>query len=381
MRALIFAASLAVFLACGGQPPVVADGGSGGGSATGGGGGGATGGGSSSGGGGGSVTGGGAGGGSVTGGGTGGGAITGGGAGGGTADAGVVGPTGCVTDVGAGHHTFSCDSITYEVEIPTACASGGCGVVVDVHGATMTAAAEDKSTGLRATAGALGYVVVQPTAPLVFAYRSWTPGTDDPKVWAFLQQVVTALAINPKKLHFTGFSQGGAMTWRMLCAHADVLASVAPVAAADGQTLSALTPPFILDCPFTGAATPSQQVPILQMHGTADGLVPFSKAQQQRDAVIAAWSLGTPTTVTTDPKFVHTRSVSATGTTVEFLQHDYVAPGSLLLVNLGGHCLPGGQDLPPNGTPNANLYFSCVQPNGFTWGQQLMQFFVAHPRP
>src|SRR5665811_1486874 len=52
--------------------------------------------------------------------------------------------------------------------------------------------------------------------------------------------------------------------------HADVLASVAPVAAADGQNLVTLVPPFDLDCPFAGAATPSQQIPVLQMHGTAD---------------------------------------------------------------------------------------------------------------
>jgi polyhydroxybutyrate depolymerase len=286
-----------------------------------------------------------------------------------------------VSDVAAGHHSFSCDSITYEVEIPTACASGGCGVVVDVHGATMTATNEDKSSGLRAAGGALGYVVVQPTAPLVIGYHSWTPATDDPKVWTFVQQVVTALAINPKKLHFTGFSQGGAMTWRMLCAHADVLASVAPVAAADGQSLTSTTAPFVLDCSFTGSNLPSQQLPILQMHGTADGLVPFAKGQQQRDAVIAAWSLGSPSPVASDAKYAHTRYLSPTGTVVEFLQHDYVAPSSLLLVNLGGHCLPGGQDLPPGGTPSLTLYFSCAQPNGFVWGEKVMQFFVAHPRP
>lgn len=297
-----------------------------------------------------------------------------------TPDAGV-GPVGCVTTTTAGHHAFACDAITYEVEIPATCTAGGCGVVFDVHGATMTAAAEDKSTGLRAAATALNYIVVQPTAPLLFLARSWTPSIDDPKVWTFLQQLVTALVVNPKKIHFTGFSQGGAMTWRMLCAHADVLASIAPVAAADGQSLSPSAPPFVLDCPFTTLSRPSTQVPILQMHGTADGLVPFSKGQQQRDAVISAWSLTGPTTVASDAKFAHTRYVSPSGTVMEFIQHDYAAPGSLLLVNLGGHCLPGGADLPPNGTLSTTLYFSCVQPNAFVWGQQVMQFFVAHPKP
>lgn len=357
---VLFVVSVSLFFACGAQVPVVSDAGSSADSGVDAG---------SAGGGGGGMTGGGAGGGMTGGGGM----TTGGGGGATTIDAGVVGPVGCMSDVSSGHHSFSCDSITYEVEIPASCTGGGCGVVFDVHGATMTAATEDRSTGLRATAGALGYVVVQPTAPLVFGTRSWTPSTDDAKVWTFVGQLRTALAIDPKKVHFTGFSQGGALTWRMLCAHADVLASVAPVAAADGMTAFS-------DCSFSGG-TPSQQIPVLQMHGTLDGLVPFSKGVQQRAAAIAAWSLVGPTTVNSDPKFSHTRYLSPTGTVFEFLQHDYVAPGSLLLVNLGGHCLPGGADLPPGGTPTTSLFFSCVPPNSFVWGQLLMAFFVAHPRP
>ena len=364
MRVLL-AGLVSVLLGCGGQSPVVDAG-----TATGGGN--ATGGGSAMGGG--SAT----GGGNVTGGGTGGGSVTGGGTG--TGGGGVVAPTGCVSAVTSGHHSFSCDSVTYEVEIPAACTSGGCGIVFDVHGATMTAEAEDKSTGLKTSAAALGYVVVQPTSPSVAFTHTWTPSTDDPKVWTFLQQIVTALAINPKRIHVTGFSQGGAMTWRMLCAHADVLASVAPVAAADGQTFGTVTPPFVLDCAFTGSALPSRQVPILQMHGTADALVPFSKATQQRDAVVSAWALGAPVTVTTNPKFVHTRYTSASGTVVEFLQHDYTAPTNLVYY-LGGHCLPGGQDLPTSSIPSATMYFSCSEPTGFSWGQRVMQFFVAHPKP
>lgn len=34
--------------------------------------------------------------------------------------------------------------------------------------------------------------------------------------------------IDPMRIHMTGFSQGGALSWRFICDHADVLASVAP---------------------------------------------------------------------------------------------------------------------------------------------------------
>ena len=271
--------------------------------------------------------------------------------------------------------------MTYEVEIPSACTGGGCGVVFDIHGATMNAAGMEKSTGLRALGKAAGYVVVQPTAPLTFIGNSWTPSTDDAKVWTFTQQLLKALLIDPKRIHFTGFSQGGAMTWRMLCTHADVIASAAPIAAADGQSLSPASPPFVLDCAFDAANSPSTQRPILHMHGTADGLVQFSKGTQQRDAVIAKWSLGTPTVVTSDAKHSHTRYTSATGTVYEFLQHDYVVPSQLLASTLQGHCVPGGNDLPANGSIGQTSFFSCAQPSAFVWGQLVMQFFIDHPKP
>lgn len=300
----------------------------------------------------------------------------------GIVDAGTPKPVGCVSNIGAGHRTFVCSGVTYEVEIPTACsANGGCGVIFDIHGATMNATGMEKSTQLRVLGKAAGYVVVQPTAPLTFIGNSWTPATDDAKVWTFTQQLLEALVIDRKRIHFTGFSQGGAMTWRILCAHADVIASAAPIAAADGQSLTSTSPPFTLDCPFDSAASPSQQVPILQMHGTTDGLVPFGKATQQRDAVIAKWSFGSPTVIASDAKHTWTRFTNATGMVFEFLQHDYVVPPPLVFVPLQGHCIPGGKDLPINASLGQTMYFSCAQPNAFEWGKAVLQFFIDHPKP
>ncbi len=294
----------------------------------------------------------------------------------GAPDAGTRAPAavGCVTDVSAGHHSFGCEGLTYEVEVSAACALGGCGVVLDVHGATMSAASQNKSTKLRSLAPPLGYVVVQPSAASLLGVVSWTPSLDDPKVWAFLTALREAMVINPKKVHVTGFSQGGAMTFRFLCAHADELASVAPVAAGDGQSL-----PLALDCSFSGAGAPSQQVPVLHMHGTLDTLVNVTKGQQQRDAAIAGWGLGSPTVLSTSAGFTRTRYASATGTVYEYLEHSYSVEFQFAV--LGGHCLPGGDDLIANGDLGQTMFFSCAAPVAFTWGEQVMAFFVAHPRP
>jgi hypothetical protein len=116
------------------------------------------------------------------------------------------------------------------------------------------------------------------------------------------------------------------------------------------------------------------------MHGTVDGLVPIGKGTQQRDTALAAWNFtGTPTTVGSDADYTWTRYTNSSGGVYEFIQHDYEVPTPLLPVPLHGHCLPGGSDITPSTL--APMVFSCAPPNAFVWGQALMQFFAAHPRP
>ncbi|MBL8920322.1 MAG: hypothetical protein JNJ54_15755 [Myxococcaceae bacterium] len=289
-------------------------------------------------------------------------------------------PSGCVTSVAAGSHEFTCDGIRWDVEVTPRCALGGCGLVVDVHGLTMSADSLDKSTKLRAVGAPLGYVIAQPTAPRGVLGPSWTPATDDPKVWAAMNELRRAFVIDPRRVHMTGFSQGGAMTWRFTCRSADELASVAPIAAADAQTLSSNTPPFRLDCPFTAAERPSRPIPVLQMHGTLDGLVPIAKGEQQRDAALAAWQLGSPTVIGSSADFTHTRYTGPNGLSYEYLVHSWQAPTPSVLVPIRGHCIPGGADLRAGAPLTQTMFFSCQPPNAFVWGELVMAFFVAHPK-
>src|SRR5262245_3694540 len=49
----------------------------------------------------------------------------------------------CFPDPGPGHRVYACNGIDFDVEVPPACAGGGCGIILDVHGLTMSAAMED----------------------------------------------------------------------------------------------------------------------------------------------------------------------------------------------------------------------------------------------
>lgn len=288
------------------------------------------------------------------------------GQGGGGGGGASVGPVGCVTTTAPGHHVLGCDGgITYDLEIPAACALGGCGLVLDLHGYTMDADKQDENTGMRALGAQHGYVIVQPTAPVdALLQPSWSQAAHAPRVHAFVLDTVEALAIDPDRVHAMGFSQGGGMTQRLVCDHAEVYASASPIAAIAG-------------CAYEGADEPSVEVDLLFVHGRKDGIVPFfSQAVPQRDAVLAAWDFGAPTTLEESASHRARRWVTSSGTVLEHWEHDHESGSLAFGVPVAGHCVPGGQDI--GGFPAG---YSCEGSQAFTYGELAMAFFVAHPRP
>ena len=176
----------------------------------------------------------------------------------------------------------------------------------------------------------------------------------------FLQEVAALLKTNPKRVHAMGFSQGGGMTWRLLCDHADFFASMSPIGALQG-------------CAFKAGATPSREVPVLAVHAHNDAVVQFNQdAVKQRDAILAAWPFDAGTVIEEDPKHKATRYTTTKGTVFEFWEHDYEASSFILK----GHCFPGSQE--QVGFPVA---FGCADKGTFVYGKLALAFFQAHPAP
>jgi polyhydroxybutyrate depolymerase len=76
-----------------------------------------------------------------------------------------------------------------------------------------------------------------------------------------IAEIQTVASVDPKRIYLVGYSNGGFMSYRMACDHADIVAAIVSLA---GATFARPD-----DC------RPSEPVAVLQIHGTADDVIEF----------------------------------------------------------------------------------------------------------
>nr|WP_232004949.1 PHB depolymerase family esterase [Mycobacterium sp. ACS1612] len=153
---------------------------------------------------------------------------------------------------------------TYQLHVPPGPPSG---LVINLHGAGQSGGEQAAITNYDAVADQHGFVVAYPDG----IDLSWADGrgasvpdrqgVDDVGfLAALIDQLSRDYGIPPGRVFATGLSAGAFMANRLACQRADLVSAIAPVAG----TLSAAYP-----------CAPSQPVSVLQVHGTADPVVPF----------------------------------------------------------------------------------------------------------
>jgi polyhydroxybutyrate depolymerase len=292
---------------------------------------------------------------------------------GGGVDAGPDAPppvaSGCITDVSPGDHTFTCDGLQVDTRIPAACEAPGCGLILELHGDTGTGLLMDAHTKLRDLGEQHGYIVVAPTGPPYGGQPGSTwHSSNDPMLVDIVGQFASVFRVDAKKVHVTGFSRGGFVTWRLLCNHSDLFASAAPGGAGDGTDFGEET------C-FSGGRAPARPIPIVFLMGRTDAAVGYPSMMQIRDAAIANYAATGPQVVVQDTTYSH--NVWTGSSVIETFDHAYETVSDGPWASAQGHCIPGSTM-----DPYAPQYaIPCKLPNSFAWGDEVMTFFLAHPMP
>jgi polyhydroxybutyrate depolymerase len=224
----------------------------------------------------------------------------------------------------------------YDPTVPTP-------VVFCIHGLAqnsvmfcVTGAALDKKSD------AAGFILVMPNG----YQNSWNAGTccggasneklDDVALFrAIFAEVDHHLNVDHRRVYATGLSNGGYMSYRLACEASDLFAAIAPGAGAVG--INSIGGGTNASSDFT-TCDPKEAVSVLDTHGTADPLIPYSLQAPSLTLFSGKDGCGTTTLPATSPK-------SAGDTTcVTYAQCPAGIEVTGCSVSGGGHCWFGSPD-------------------------------------
>jgi polyhydroxybutyrate depolymerase len=142
-------------------------------------------------------------------------------------------------------------------------------LLIELHGGGGSGETIDGTTGFYAIADREGFVVAAPSATgtnwndgRVFISTE-TGGVDDVGfLSAMIDRIETQVEIDPGRVYVVGFSNGAIMTGRLACQLSERFAAVAQAAGTAAVLVAS-------------ACHPGRVLPILEMHGTADTVVPY----------------------------------------------------------------------------------------------------------
>lgn len=266
--------------------------------------------------------------------------------------------SGCITDTSpTSKRTLRCDSYSYNLSVPDNCGAADdpgadtCGLIMDIHGATMDGNDEEKQTKLAELGRAamdspfnapLNYIVIQPSGSKNASGKgSWLA-----KFRAILEEAAGDFKVDMRRIHVGGFSQGGYATARMVCLDNDLVASWAimaghkPVSSDDG-------------------CDPLPQTPILMTHGPGDPFSPYRDATELESTFQQLTGVGSPEVLAEDSSYTY-KKYEGNGYLLQFLDHTY-------RTGYRGHCIVG-----------YGSTYGC--PSDFKSGEEILRFYIDNPK-
>lgn len=210
-------------------------------------------------------------------------------------------------------------------------------LILNIHGYTSNAASEQAYTNFGPIADTAHFLMVYPNATVYMGQPTWNSGfgmaVDD---IGFLSNLIDSLSaqynIDQNAIYSCGMSNGGYMSHTLACALSNKIAAIASVT-------GTMTPIQHSTC------NPGRPVPVMDMHGTADGTVPFAGSIYSLaiDSVVKYWVDNNACNPT--PVFTAVPNINlADGCTAEHYVYNGGAMGSTVefyKIIGGGHTWPG----------------------------------------
>jgi len=235
-------------------------------------------------------------------------------------------------------------------------------VVINMHGLWSNPGEQASRTHMLAKSDSAGFIAIHPAG----TGDSWNAGAccnpaanDDVDDVAFidalLDKAAAELCVDEDRVYATGFSNGGFMSHRLACELTDRFAAIASVSGVMG----------------IGTCSPSRPIPVLQIHGTSDGVVPWNGG---------GWGTNYKSVESTIDGWTQRNGCSGTAQTMydqgdaTCVKHGGCTAGAdveLCTIDGGGHQWPGGESSGAfNGKVSTDLDATDT----------LWTFFAAHPR-
>jgi polyhydroxybutyrate depolymerase len=140
-------------------------------------------------------------------------------------------------------------------------------LVLGLHFASGTGAEMERRSRLTPEARKAGFVVAYPSAS---ESHFWDDQRDEDRLLATIDAIERVACIDPRRIDVVGISNGGFMATVLACRHADRIAGAALFAPGIGGD----------------ACEPARPVPVIEIHGTADPIVPYRDVP----AFVAGWA-------------------------------------------------------------------------------------------
>lgn len=286
-------------------------------------------------------------------------------------------------------HQLECHGIHFYVNVPLKCsAATKCGVIMDIHGASMTAPWEEKVDHI--TEWSKEYITIRPEE--VANHRDWSGAGMVNGNWDDLHDIESFLRlyvdtqdemVDRSRVHVAGFSQGGFLTFNLLCSASDLICSIAPLGMPatgkyhggyfSGHQLMASARGHS-NCWIDGKG-PEHKRSIMYHQGKYDSFFDESTFEESVDKIKDLYGMQNMEADELDKgQGVDWKRYSEGPINFESALYDYKSNLVGNGISAKGHCFPS--TLKP-GQPNYHL--NCGVEDGYTWGKAVLEFFKANP--